>query len=101
MCLRALKADFLAGSRPITRVDGCHLKTPFGGILLSAVGRDENDNMFFIIVAVVECECKDSRDWFLGLLMDDIGSVEDKRWVFILDKQKGLLQLFSEKYPNA
>lgn len=40
MCLDGCKRSFLAACRPFIRVDGCHLKTPYGGILLAAVGRD-------------------------------------------------------------
>ncbi|KAL0386107.1 UNVERIFIED_CONTAM: hypothetical protein Sradi_3005000 [Sesamum radiatum] len=44
MCFGALKAGFRAGCRPIIGVDGCHLKGPHGGILLTAVGVDPNNN---------------------------------------------------------
>ncbi|KAK4411440.1 hypothetical protein Sango_0217000 [Sesamum angolense] len=38
VCFGALKAGFKAGCRPIIGVDGCHLKGPNGGILLTAIG---------------------------------------------------------------
>ncbi|KAG5540314.1 hypothetical protein RHGRI_020523 [Rhododendron griersonianum] len=56
----AMKDGFLAGYRPIIGLDGCHLKGIYGGQLLTAVGRDGNDNMFPIAVALVELESKDS-----------------------------------------
>ncbi|KAL0362155.1 UNVERIFIED_CONTAM: hypothetical protein Scaly_1170700 [Sesamum calycinum] len=46
VCLSALKNGFLSGCRPIIGLDGCFLKTCYGGQLLVAVGRDGNDNMF-------------------------------------------------------
>lgn len=101
MCLGALKSGFLTGCRPIIGLDGCHLKSAFGGILLSAVGRDGNDNIYLIAVAAVESENKSSWEWFLELLFEDIGSVDDKGWVFISDRQKGLLLMFSERWPQA
>lgn len=55
-------------------IDGCHLKGPYGGILLSAVGRDPNEEYFPIAFAVVEVENKDSWRWFLTLLLEDLGS---------------------------
>ncbi|XP_071937462.1 uncharacterized protein [Coffea arabica] len=59
-CLHACKQGFLDGCRPIIGLDGCFLKTAFGGQLLSALGRDGNDNMVPIAVAVVEVERYDS-----------------------------------------
>lgn len=45
---------FLARYRPIIGLDGCFLKEWFGGKLLLAVGRDRNDNFFFVAIAVME-----------------------------------------------
>lgn len=39
--------------RPIIRVDGCFLKGPHGGILLTAVGVDPNNNLF----PIANCIC--------------------------------------------
>ena len=57
--LAAMKKGFLEGCRPIIGIDGCFLKGPFKGQLLSAIGRDEN-NMYTIAFAVVEAEVKDN-----------------------------------------
>ncbi|XP_057425855.1 uncharacterized protein LOC130719239 [Lotus japonicus] len=40
-------------------------------------------------VSAVESECKESWQWFLDLLLLDIGT--DRRWIFISYQQKGLL----------
>ncbi|KAL0292838.1 UNVERIFIED_CONTAM: hypothetical protein Scaly_3152200 [Sesamum calycinum] len=45
-CFGAMKDGFKAGCRPIIGIDGCHLKGPQGGILLTAVGVDPNNNLF-------------------------------------------------------
>ncbi|XP_020971854.1 uncharacterized protein LOC110268988 [Arachis ipaensis] len=98
MCLDAVKKGFLAGCRPIIGVDGCHLKGDHGQQLLVAVGRDLNDNYFLIVVAAVEAETKDSWGWFLEMLLNDIG--ESRKWVFMSDQQKGLMQIFQEALPT-
>ena len=87
-CIGAVKRGFLAGCRPIIGLDGCFLKGPYGGILLVAVGRDANEQYFPIAWAVVEGENKDSWTWFLNNLLDDIGSMQERRWVFMSDRQK-------------
>ncbi|KAK7244700.1 hypothetical protein RIF29_39526 [Crotalaria pallida] len=96
MCLDGCKKGFVNGCRPFIGVDGCHLKTQYGGILLIAVGRDPNDQYFPLAFAVVETECKDSWRWFLELLLEDIGDISTNRWIFMSDQQKGLMQVFDE-----
>ena len=56
ICLLACKEGFVAGCRPIIGVGGAHLTGKFPGILLSAVGKDGNNNIFPITWAVVETE---------------------------------------------
>ncbi|KAK4409477.1 hypothetical protein Sango_0020700 [Sesamum angolense] len=57
---KALKKGFQEGCRPIISLDGYFLKTVYGGQLLVAVGRDGNDNMFPIAMAVVQVENRDT-----------------------------------------
>jgi hypothetical protein len=85
-CFDGCKKGFVNGCRPFVGVDGCHLKTKYGGQLLIAVGRDPNDQYFPLAFGIVETECRASWKWFMDLLMDDIG--KDKRYVFISDQQK-------------
>ncbi|KAL0333976.1 UNVERIFIED_CONTAM: hypothetical protein Sangu_1553800 [Sesamum angustifolium] len=56
---------FVEGCRPIIGLDGCFLKTVFGGQMLVAVGRDANDNMWPIALAIVQVE---NRRTGVGLL---------------------------------
>ncbi|KAG8362936.1 hypothetical protein BUALT_BualtUnG0021500 [Buddleja alternifolia] len=67
MCFKALKQSFLTGCRSIIGVDGCHLKGPHGGILLTAVGIDPNNNFFPISYVVVSKENTETWKWFRGL----------------------------------
>ncbi|KAK3185130.1 hypothetical protein Dsin_032416 [Dipteronia sinensis] len=46
------KVGFLEGCRPFIGVDECHLKGPFGGVLLSAVSLDANNGLFPIAVCI-------------------------------------------------
>ncbi|XP_027916010.1 uncharacterized protein LOC114175451 [Vigna unguiculata] len=70
-CLKACKDSFVS-CRPIIGLDGCFLKGQYGGELLTAVGRDANDQMLPIAYAVVEVENKDTWTWFLELLIEDL-----------------------------
>ncbi|KAK9929542.1 hypothetical protein M0R45_026637 [Rubus argutus] len=63
ICLGALKMGFRAGCRTVIGLDGCHLKSPYGGQLLTAVGLDANNTTWVVAYAMVEMECKDSWVW--------------------------------------
>jgi len=54
------KIGFLGGCRPFVGLDGCHLKSRFGGKLLSTIAKDGNDNIFPMTMAVIEQENKDN-----------------------------------------
>jgi hypothetical protein len=56
MSLDACKRGFLSACRPIICLDGCHIKTKFGGQLLTAVGIDPNDCIYLIAIAIGEVE---------------------------------------------
>ncbi|XP_019171413.1 PREDICTED: uncharacterized protein LOC109166969 [Ipomoea nil] len=64
---------------------------------------DPNDEIFPIAYAMVEGENKESWSWFLALLKHDLGIdvVSENEYIFISDKQKGLLPAFSVVLPNV
>ena len=71
----------MAGCRPILRVDGAHLKAQFPGILLTTVGKNEN-NIFPVAYAVVETDNEETWAWFLQLLNVDLNSIASSTsWV--------------------
>ncbi|KAL0446334.1 UNVERIFIED_CONTAM: hypothetical protein Slati_1761300 [Sesamum latifolium] len=63
--------------------------------------RDPNDNIYPIVVAYVEVEEYDSWEWFLNLLLRDIGSQNERGWTFISYRPKGLLEAIAELAPGA
>ncbi|XP_052736612.1 uncharacterized protein LOC108320266 [Vigna angularis] len=100
-CLKACKDSFVC-CRPIIGLDGAFLKGKYGGELLTAVGRDGNDQMLPIAYAVVEVENKDSWMWFLELLIDDLGGGEVCSSItFVSDQQKGLLPAIQQLLPGV
>ncbi|XP_038719959.1 uncharacterized protein LOC120012589 [Tripterygium wilfordii] len=91
MCLDGCKQAFLVACRPIVGLDGCFLKGMYGGQLLAAIERDPNDGMLPIAIAVVRVENTETWDWFIKMLLEDIGS--KGRLTFISDRQKGLVHV--------
>ena len=90
VCFKSTKEAFARTCRPLIGLDGCFLKGIYGGQLLSAVGKDGNNQMFPICFAVVEAETKDSWSWFVSLLVEDLDHVQKRNWAFISDQQKVL-----------
>lgn len=91
VCLGAVKEGFRAGCRPVIGLDGCFLKSDQGGHLLGAVGIDGENCMFPVAWAIVDSENRSNWEWFIQLLVDDIGMYNSRAWTFISDKQKGLV----------
>ena len=87
-CLKACKDNFIS-CRPVIGLDGAFLRGKYGGQLLTAIGRDANDQMLPIAYAVVEVENRDSQTWFLELLIEGLGGVAVcASYTFISDKKK-------------
>ena len=102
ICLDACRRGFLDGCRRVIGLDGCFLKGPMKGELLSAIGRDANNQIYPIAWAVVEYENVNSWKWFLGHLQKDLKiSHGAEGWVFLIDKQKGLLKAIDLFFPMA
>ncbi|KAM1748120.1 hypothetical protein ACFX12_009144 [Malus domestica] len=101
VCLGACKEGFKSECRPLIGLDGCYLKNVHEGQLLCAVGIDPNDEIWVIAYAVVEMENKSSWIWFLELLVDDVGVVNQEGWTFISDQQNGLIPAFQKILPNS
>ncbi|XP_019200077.1 PREDICTED: uncharacterized protein LOC109193680 [Ipomoea nil] len=102
VCWDSSKQGF-KNCRKLIGVDGCHLRSATGGMLLTAVTVDANDSIFPLAYAIVEGEKRESWTWFLMLLKDDLEispNVEDE-YCFISDKQKGLIQAFVEVLPGV
>ncbi|CAK8538622.1 unnamed protein product [Lathyrus sativus] len=91
VCLEACKAAFATTYRPLIGLDACFLKGDFRGQLIGVVGKDENNKIYPIAYAAVEAETKDSWQWLLNLLLEDLQSIQDNKYGFISDQQKGLV----------
>ncbi|CAN0920967.1 hypothetical protein LINGRAHAP2_LOCUS32352 [Linum grandiflorum] len=83
-----LKVGFLRGCRKIFGLDGCFLKGEVKGMLLAAVGKDGNNQMFPIAWAVVEGENRDSWNWFITILQEELELADGIGWSVISDQQK-------------
>ncbi|CAH9052492.1 unnamed protein product, partial [Cuscuta epithymum] len=100
-CFGPMKKGFLEGCRKIIGLDGCFLKGLLKGEILTAVGRDANNNMYPIAWAIVEIENTSSWSWFIELLKEDLQIVDTSPWTVISDQQKGLLNVIQTLLPQS
>ncbi|XP_070668106.1 uncharacterized protein [Malus domestica] len=100
-CLAGCKQGFLEGCRPVIGVDGCFIKGPHSGQILTTIGIDGNNGLFPIAYAIVEIENKNTWVWFLELLIADLKIENGLAWAFVSDKQKGLELAIKKLLPTA
>ncbi|GJR32813.1 multidrug resistance-associated protein 5 [Tanacetum coccineum] len=73
VCFAGLRDGWKAGCRKIIALDGCFLKIPNQGEILTAIGRDGNNHIYPVAWEVVNVKNKDNWTWFLELLEEDMG----------------------------
>ncbi|XP_052289946.1 uncharacterized protein LOC127899849 [Citrus sinensis] len=88
------------GCRPYIGLDGCHLKSKYGGVLLAAVGMDANNGMVPLALAVCEIENTETWSWFLEILHSYFDNGLEQI-TFCLDREKGLLGVIEITWPTA
>ncbi|KAH9649573.1 SWIM-type domain-containing protein [Citrus sinensis] len=86
--------------RPYIGLDGCHLKSKYGGVLLAAVSMDANNGMVPLAIAVCEIENTKTWTWFLEILHSYFDNGSDQI-TFCSDRQKGLLGAIGNTWPTA
>ncbi|XP_074315717.1 uncharacterized protein LOC141651926 [Silene latifolia] len=91
----------IRGCRSLIGVDGAHLKGNHGGVLLSAVALDGNNEMFPVAIAVVEAENKDSWCSFFTFLKQCVAESGRTNWTIISDRQKGVEPTLDMVWPDA
>nr|KAJ0184576.1 hypothetical protein LSAT_V11C900472230 [Lactuca sativa] len=101
VCLGGMKKGFKACLRDFLGLDGAHMKGPYPGQILTAVGLDSNNGIYPLAYAIVEIENCESWKWFLECLGDDLDLHAMSNFTFVSDRQKGLLQAVSQLFPCA
>ncbi|XP_019242449.1 PREDICTED: uncharacterized protein LOC109222558, partial [Nicotiana attenuata] len=86
--------------RPLIAVDGTFLKNKYRGVLLVAVTKDANNQIFPIAFGVVDKENNESYEWYFRELRKAIGIRNDL--MFLSDRHKaianGIAKVFHECY---
>ncbi|KAK3222145.1 hypothetical protein Dsin_009170 [Dipteronia sinensis] len=96
-----LQIDTTIFQRPFIGIDGCHLKGPYGGVLLSAVALDTNSGLYHLAYCICEGETLLSWSWFLRQLHCFLKYPEDRPICFMSDRQKGVIGALKMYWPKA
>ncbi|KAK9192948.1 hypothetical protein WN944_003643 [Citrus x changshan-huyou] len=82
-------------------IDGCHLKEPYGGIMLSVVSLYANSDVFPIVVCICEMKSSKTWKWFLSILREWLEIEDDILVTFMTNRQKSLLASLAEFWPRS
>lgn len=70
-------------------MDGCHLKGPYRGVILSTIFLDGKNGIFLVAFAIAEVENRDIWTFFLQMLDSMTGAlIHDKPFVIMTDRHK-------------
>ena len=100
-CFEAQKSGWKNACRRVIHLDGTFLKGRMKGQLLTAVGRDPNDQIFVIAWAIVPVENKVNWEWFMTLLQEDLDLEFGNGLALSSDQQKGLIYAIKNVLPYA
>nr|KAJ0210942.1 hypothetical protein LSAT_V11C400185680 [Lactuca sativa] len=89
ICFKDLSDGWKFGCRRVIGLDGCFLKGHVKGELLTAIGRDANNQIYPITWVVVD------------LLGDSLDLHDDRGLVVIYDQHKGLVEAVKDILPNV
>ncbi|XP_074314199.1 uncharacterized protein LOC141649406 [Silene latifolia] len=101
VCFASLKQGWLEGCRKLLCIDACFLKTFLGGQLISATGRDANEQMYPLAWAVVEGENNESYPWFFQQLKTALREEDGEGWTIISDEHQSIVSMVSKEFPRA
>ncbi|KAL7613226.1 hypothetical protein Lser_V15G06140 [Lactuca serriola] len=99
ICFKSIREGWKRACHRVIGLDGSFLKGQCKGELLTAIGRDANNQVYPIAWAVVDVENKNNWKWFLDLVNDDLGLQGGKGVCVISDQHKGLVEASKDILP--
>ncbi|GJW38904.1 RNA-directed DNA polymerase, eukaryota, reverse transcriptase zinc-binding domain protein [Tanacetum coccineum] len=100
ICFKAIKEGWRS-CRRVIGLDGYFLKSTCRGELLTAMGRDSNNQMYPMAWAVVSIENSENWLWFLSNLGSDFKLGMGAYLLILSDGHKGLIEVVKELLPDA
>ncbi|GKC09059.1 hypothetical protein Tco_1000669 [Tanacetum coccineum] len=101
ICFKGIKQGWLDACRKVIGLSGCFLTHTCKGQLLTAIGRDGNNQMYPIAWAVVGVENKDNWAWFMSLFQEDLELGYGGGVTVTSDGHKGLIEAVAGILPDS
>ncbi|XP_019092303.1 PREDICTED: uncharacterized protein LOC104748590 [Camelina sativa] len=101
ICFEPLRTSWKKNCRPIIGLDGTFLKHNIQGTLLTAVGRDPNNQIYPIAWAVVSGENHDNWEWFIHKLKVDLDLGDGENITMISDMHTSIIHGMALELPKA
>lgn len=75
----------------------------YGGFLLGAIGKNDNEGLFHVAFGIVHNETNENLTWFLATLGEVLYGDDDydKVITFVSDKSKGLAKAVVKVFPST
>ncbi|XP_013589511.1 PREDICTED: uncharacterized protein LOC106297921 [Brassica oleracea var. oleracea] len=102
ICFDKIRVAWKEYCRPVIGLDGTFLKhSSLQGLILTAIGRDPNNQIYPIAWAVVDSESNDNWQWFIHRLKIHLGLGEGDVVTIISDQHRGLIHGVAVELPRA
>ncbi|XP_013639243.1 PREDICTED: uncharacterized protein LOC106344401 [Brassica oleracea var. oleracea] len=102
ICFHKIRVAWKEYCRPVIGLDGTFLKhSSLQGLILTAIGRDPNNQIYPIAWAVVNSESNDNWQWFIHRLKIDLGLGMGDLVTIISNQHKGLIHGVAVELPRA
>ena len=76
--------------RPNVILDTCHMRSQYGGIIMSECAHDREGMIVPLAIGVADIENEDSWAYFLRYLAQSIPKIKDQGMIITHDREKGL-----------
>jgi zinc finger SWIM domain-containing protein 3 len=100
LCPRSNQLAFVF-CRPMIIVDACHLRSRYGGVIMSACAHDGEGKIVPLAVGIAEVENESNWTYFLCQLSISIPEIMNEGLVVMHDREKGLQNAQFAVLPNS
>ena len=76
--------------KPVVIVDACHLRSQYGGVVMSACVNDGENQIVPIAIAIIDIENQDNWEFFFIYLLKAIPTLNNENFTIIYNREKRL-----------
>ena len=87
--------------KPVVVLDACHTRHQYGGVIMMACAQDAENSIYPLALALVATETKALWTFFLENLKKVFPAIEQEKWVFVHDNEKGLNGAQKKVFPGS